>query len=140
VFLKISLKFNLKFQTMASLEIWNLVSVFFRYLSPFKYIILYDPKNRKIRRNTQQQFWFYFQASVSIMTALIIIYLIINPSATFPSKTIRTVAYMFAILYAGITGLCIVFTISVGFRGDTFYNCFNNVIGAQRQQEGKLVG
>jgi len=70
------------------------------------------------------------------------IYLITNPNASFQNKinkTIQTVAFMFAILYAGIIGPYTVFTMSVGFRGDTFYNCFNNVIRAQRQQEGNVV-
>jgi len=55
------------------------------------------------------------------------------------NKSLRTVAIMFTILYAGLTGLYTVFTISVGFRGNIFYDCFNAVIGAQRQQESKPV-
>jgi len=46
---------------------------------------------------------------------------------------------MFGTLYAGIAGLFLVCTISVGLRGDTFYSCFNAAIRIQRQKQGKLA-
>jgi len=123
---------------MASQGVWSLTRIFFRYMSPIKYIILYDPKSRTISRNTKEEKWFYFQAAITVSSAIIFVYyvLIFDSKYLMDSPSLRAVAIVFGILYASITGLYSVFTISVGFRGDTFYNCFNAVVRTQRQQEG----
>jgi len=124
---------------MASQEAWYLTKVFFRYFSPFKYILLYDSQSRTIRRNTKQQNWFYFQASITILSAFIGICFVVDPNATYendPNIT-QSMVYIFAILYGGIAGLYTVSTISVGIRGDTFYNCLNALIRMQHKQQSK---
>jgi len=97
-------------------------------------------KPRTIRRNTKHKLWFYSQAIITILLAMIGIYFIVNsnssPLVNDSTKYIRTVAYIFPILYAGIIGLSSVCTLSVGFCGDYFCTCFNVVIRQQRHQHG----
>jgi len=126
---------------MASQEVWNLTEIFFRYMSPINYIILYDPRSKTISRNKKHQLWFYFQLVLPILSELDLVnYVLVNKSDYINnSKALKAVAYIFLILYAGIVGLFSVSTISVGFCGDTFYNCFNTVIKTQRQMQGKSV-
>jgi len=124
---------------MTSKEVWNLVGIFFRYMSPVKYIILYDHKARTISINTTNKQWFFSQASLTVFAAILGVYFLLNPNSEYMKnvKSLRTVGHMFGILYAGIIGLYAVFTISVKCRGYAFYCCFNTVIGLQTKLQSK---
>jgi len=124
---------------MESKEVWNLTRIFFRYMSPIKYIILYNPKTRNISLNSKNRRWFYSQASFTILVAIIWVYFLLNPNleSIQNSKSMRKGAFMLGILYAGIIGLYAIFTFSVGCRGDTFYCCFNTLIRLQHKLQSK---
>jgi len=120
---------------MTSEEAWKLTETFFRYMSPINYIIIYDHKTKTIHRNSKKILWFWSQTAFTILSLMVSeYYLLLRNSEYLPShtKSLQAVAFMFGILYAGISGLYIVFTISVGCRGDAFYNCFNTVVRLQQ--------
>jgi len=126
---------------MASQEVWNVTKIFFRYMSPINYIIVYDAKSRTIHRNTKQKGWFYSQVCLVIVSAVVAIYFVINSNAPLENnfQTTQSMVYMFAFLYGGAAGLYLIFTISVGFRGDIFYSCFNTIIKMQQKLQSNYA-
>jgi len=118
---------------MTSKQVWNLTNIFFRYMSPINYIIVYDPKTRTISKNTKKKLWFYTQTVAILLTGMIGVYFIVHPDSESVknSKSNQAMKSMFGILYAGILGLYAVFTFSVGCRGDAFYCCFNTLLRLQ---------
>jgi len=56
---------------------WSLKRIFSRYMSPVNYILLYDPKSRKISRNTKEENWFYSQTTVTVTSAMVFVYYVL---------------------------------------------------------------
>jgi len=54
------------------------------------------------------------------------------------SESLQTIAFVSAILYGGAGGLFVVFTLSVGFNGNAYFNCFNSVVKLQQTLQSKF--
>jgi len=126
---------------MSSEGVWDLANILFYYLSPPNYIILFDPTNNTIRKNSKKKRWFYSYLSFAYASATLVIYFTLfyeSKSVQVPESR-KAVATMFGILYIGVIGLLSVFTLSIGFRGHTFYDCFNSVMKTQTNIEGRFT-
>jgi len=124
---------------MASEKVWKLTHIFFRYFSPINNIIIYDHKTKTIHRNSSKILWFWSQFCFAILSlAVSEYYVLIRGSEHLRnSESLQTIAFMFAILYAGVAGLFIVFTISVGCLGDAYYDFFNAAVRLQQKIQSK---
>jgi len=126
---------------MSSEGVWDLAYILLHRLSPPNYILLFDPTNDTISKNSKKKLWFYSYLSFAYSSAALVIYFTLfyeSKSLQVPESR-KVLATMFGILYIGVIGLFTVFTVSVGLRGNTFYDCFNTVVKIQGYLEGKLV-
>jgi len=125
---------------MASKEVWKLTRILFRYMSPINYIIIYDHTTKTIHRNSKKPLWFWSQfCFVLLSLGVSEYYIFIRGSEIFKrSESLQTIAFMGAILYAAIGGLFVVFTITVGFNGNTCFNCFNTLVKLQQTLQSKF--
>jgi len=126
---------------MSSEGVWDPAYILFHHLSPPNYILLFDPTNNTISKNSQKKLWFYSYLSFAYASAALVIYFTLfyeSKSVQVPESR-KVLGTMFGILYIGVIGLFTVFTLSIGFRGNTFYDCFNTVVKIQGYLEGKFA-
>jgi len=93
------------------------------------YVTIYNAKTNTTHRNSDKILWLWSQVAFILISASVGEYCLLLRNSEYlkSSPSLQAIAFTGAILYIGIVGLYIVFTISVDCNGDTYFNCFNTV-------------